>query len=180
MAPTFGARTNTGLDPLCSPRPPLPPPRRWAVCGDPKRRYDYVLKARSRKHPGLAKRQNRFHTTKDRRERHEHLLRVSSDKRATRLRHKATYTYATVSPHLVLFPPLSHPHHRAATEGTPYNRPCAISATQKENPCIVSTPFSPTPQGGHCGSPIQSPSRHLRRAGNTRGRLGPAEPPRGV
>ena len=93
-----------------------------------------ALKARSRKHPGLAKRQNRFHTTKDRRERHEHLLRVSSDKRATRLRHKATYTYATVSPHqkrvLVLFPPLSHPHHRAATVGAPYNRPCAISVAQ--------------------------------------------------
>ena len=94
----------------------------------------YRLKARSRKHPGLAKRQNRFHTTKDRRERHEHLLIVSSDKRATRLRHKATYTYATVSPHqkrvLVLFPPLFHPHHRAATVGAPYNRPCAISVAQ--------------------------------------------------
>ena len=28
------------------------------------------------------------------------------------------------------FSPLSHPHHRAATTGTPYNRPCAVSATQ--------------------------------------------------
>jgi len=92
-----------------------------------------ALKARSRKHPGLAKGQNRFHTMNDRRERHEHLLRVSSDKRATRLKHKATYTYATFSPHqkrvLVLFPPLSHPHHRATTAGGPYNRPCAISVT---------------------------------------------------
>ena len=29
-----------------------------------------------------------------------------------------------------LFSPLSHPHHRAATTGAPYNRPCAVSATQ--------------------------------------------------
>ena len=50
------------------------------------------LKARSRKYPGLAKRQNRFHTTKDGPESHEHLLRVCSDKWATPLRHKATYT----------------------------------------------------------------------------------------
>jgi len=30
----------------------------------------------------------------------------------------------------VFFPPLSHPHHRAATTGAPYNRPCEVSATQ--------------------------------------------------
>jgi len=93
-----------------------------------------MQKARSRKHPGLEKRQNRFHTTTDRPERHEHLLRVCSDKWATQLRNKATYTYATVSPHqnslIVCFPPLSHPHHWAATMGAPNNRPCAISAAR--------------------------------------------------
>ena len=54
-----------------------------------------------------------------------------------RLRHKDTYTYATVSPHkkrlLVLFPSLSHPHDRAATVGAPYNRP---SASPTHNPRV--------------------------------------------
>jgi len=101
---------------------------------DSARSGNKTLKARSRKHPGLAQRQTRFQTTKEIPERHEHLLRVPSGKRATSLGHKATYTYATVSPHqnslLLFFPPLPHPHHRVATMGAPHNRPCAISAAQ--------------------------------------------------
>jgi len=50
------------------------------------------LKARSRKHPGLAKRQNHFHKTEDRPAQHEQLLRVRSDEKATPLRHKVTST----------------------------------------------------------------------------------------
>ena len=59
-----------------------------------------MQKARSRKHPGLKKRRNRFYTTTDRPERHEHLLRVCSDKWATQLRKKATYIYAPLSRHI--------------------------------------------------------------------------------
>jgi len=65
------------------------------------------------------------------------------------LRRNATYTCATVSPHknsfFVSFPPLSHPHHRAATTGAPYNRPCADSATQ-------TTRVDGGPAGRRCGA----------------------------
>jgi len=42
-------------------------------------------------------------------------------------------------------------------------------ATPAEPPCLYSTPFSPTLQGSHHGSPERSPIRHLRRADHVRG-----------
>jgi len=45
-----------------------------------------------------------------------------------------------------------------------------VSPHQKSPLAVLSTPFSPTPQGGHHGSPVQSPVRHLRRADHVRGR----------
>jgi len=43
-------------------------------------------------------------------------------------------------------------------------------ATPKQLPCLFPTPFSPTPQGGHHGSPVQSPWRSLRHADHASGR----------
>jgi len=87
---------------------------------------------KARKHPGLAKRQNQFHTTKDRSERHEHLSRVCSDKWATPLRHKATYTS-----------PLSRYTNRVSTY---FSQPMLTHTTGRppwEPRTITLTPFSP-------------------------------------
>jgi len=65
-----------------------------------------------------------------------------------------TPTPLTVSPHqnsfFAFFSSLSHPHHRATTTGAPYNRPCAVSATQ-------TTRVDGGPAGRPRGAPIPPP-----------------------
>jgi len=63
----------------------------------------------------------------------------------------------------------------ALTKGNAAQTQCHLHlrhclATPKQLLCLFPTPFLPTPQGGHHGSPVQSPLRSFRHADHASGR----------
>jgi len=70
----------------------------------------------------------------------------------------------------------------AQTQCYGHLRHCLATPTQL--PCLFSTPFSPTPESGHYGSPVESPVRSLRHVDRASGRqtggatAGGSDPPR--